>query len=195
MSNCKWFRGTNSARKGQRGQRAKRAEVGEGKVAFCGFLRFQFRLNLWATRRPPQMKCETEAKDEGRRRRRTRNLCLIFGRSSNASGCVLTLAFSLSLPSHSYSHSQFPSRRPLAWLAIRLAVCACDRMAKSHRLWVFHYGLALQRGADAEAERRVEESERESRSRSRNRSTDRRHYVYVTLVEFLSASDWQGTKS
>lgn len=99
MSNCKWFRGTNSARKGQRGQRAKRAEVGEGKVAFCGFLRFQFRLNLWATRRPPQMKCETEAKDEGRRRRRrTRNLYLIFGRSSNASGCVLTLAFSLSLP-------------------------------------------------------------------------------------------------
>lgn len=186
MSNCKWFRGTNSARKGQWGPKGKASWGGSGVL---WVLKVAISSELASHAAPASNEMWNRSKRRSQKKKKENSeLVSYFWQIFQRLGLRVDFGFltltPLPLPILIPILSSF-----LACLAIRLSLCACDRMAKSHRLWVFHYVLTLQRQVE------VEESERKSPRRSRNRSTDRGHYVYVTFVEFLSDSDWQGIKS
>lgn len=126
-------------------------------MVFCGFFRFQFRL--------PRMKCEAETEaeeaNEGERRRKENsNLCLIFGRSSNASGCVLTLAFPLSLP-FPLLFSPLPS-----WRSVRVTAW---QKATGYEFFITFSHCNKVGGEEG---RRESQGQRGNRNRNRSRQTE-----------------------
>lgn len=179
MSNCKWFQSTNSTRKGVKGQSVQgRGGGGEGKSGVLWVLKVSISSEGGA---PASNKMWNRSR---RRKAKEGELQLVsyFWQIFQRLGLRVDFGFLTltSIPIAILSPSSL-----LSSPAIRLAVCACDRMAKSHRLWVLHYVLALQRG------RRAWNGKRKTR-RNRNRTRQKA----LRLCEFCRVIlDWQGTKS